>query len=352
MIATPLHPEVYPHGTTCRWVIRAGPGRVVRLQWLAFALEPAPPSCNYDSVSVYDNSTVPNTGGLIGRYCGTPLPPSVTSVGDTVTVVFRSDSSVAAEGFTLSYVTVNASTLCGGTYYTETGVIVSPGFPNGYSPSLDCTWIIRAPLNRQIRLNVTDFDMENHTQCRADFLEIRNGGGPTSPLIGTFCGRSIPRSIPSHSHEMLLRLVTDYSLYGRGFRIYWDATATGCGGSLTSPEGTIVSPGYPSSYGENAECIWRIDVAHGSKVLLAFVDLDLESQPQGCAFDYVEIRNGRERRSPLIGRYCNSFSLIPVTSKSNSLYVKFKSDSNLSGRGFKARYETRNYIIYFNYYLN
>ena len=88
---------------------------------------------------------------------------------------------------------------------------------------------------------------------------------------------------------MLLRFSSDYSLYGRGFRIFWDATTTGCGGTLTSPEGTIVSPGYPSSYGENAECIWRIDVAHGSKVLFAFVDLDLEAQPQGCAFDYVEV---------------------------------------------------------------
>lgn len=55
----------------------------------------------------------------------------------------------------------------------------------------------------------------------------RNGGGPTSPLIGTFCGRNIPRTIPSHSHEMYIRLVTDYSLSGRGFRIYWDATSTG-----------------------------------------------------------------------------------------------------------------------------
>jgi cubilin len=63
----------------------------------------------------------------------------------------------------------------------------------------------------------------------------------------------------------------------------------GCGGVLTSPEGSIVSPGYPSSYGENAECIWRIEVSHGSRVLFAFVDLDMESQPSGCAFDYVEV---------------------------------------------------------------
>ncbi|KZS21868.1 Tolloid 2-like protein, partial [Daphnia magna] len=340
LIASPLHPEVYPHGTTCRWIVRAGPGKVVRLQWMSFALEPAPPSCYFDSVSVYDNSTIPNTGGLVGRYCGTALPPSITSTGDTLTIVFKSDTSLAAEGFTATYVTLNSSLLCGGTYYTETGMIASPGFPNGYPPRLDCSWIIRAPLNRQIQLNITDFDMENHTQCQMDYLEIRNGGGPTSPLIGTFCGRNIPLTIPSHSHEMYIRLVTDYSLFGRGFRLFWDATATGCGGVLTSPEGSIVSPGYPSSYGENAECIWRIEVSHGSRVLFAFVDLDMESQPSGCAFDYVEVRNGRDRRAPLVGRYCNSFSLVPIVSKSTSLYVKFKSDSSLAGRGFKARYET------------
>lgn len=109
VIASPLHPEVYPHGTTCRWIVRAGQGKVVRLQWMSFALEPAPPSCRFDSVSVYDNSTVPNTGGLVGRYCGTTLPPSITSTGDTLTIIFKSDASLAAEGFTATYITLNSS---------------------------------------------------------------------------------------------------------------------------------------------------------------------------------------------------------------------------------------------------
>ena len=52
-------------------------------------------------------------------------------------------------------------------------MISSPGFPNGYPTSLDCSWIIRAPLNRQIMLNISDFELETHAQCRMDFLEIR-----------------------------------------------------------------------------------------------------------------------------------------------------------------------------------
>ena len=46
----------------------------------------------------------------------------------------------------------------------------------------------------------------------------------------------------------------------------------------------------------------------------------------------------------MIGRYCNSFSLVPIVSKSTSLYIKFKSDVNLAGRGFKGRYETRKIV--------
>lgn len=62
----------------------------------------------------------------------------------------------------------------------------------------------------------------------------------------------------------------------------------GCGGTLNSPEGTIESPGYPNTYGHNAECVWRIDVSHGSRVLFAFTDLDMEEQ-HNCAFDYVQV---------------------------------------------------------------
>lgn len=71
----------------------------------------------------------------------------------------------------------------------------------------------------------------------------------------------------------------------------------GCGGMLTSPEGMIASPGYPSTYGANAECLWRIEVSHGSRIRFAFVDLDMESQPQGCAFDYVEVKSKLRRLS-------------------------------------------------------
>jgi len=62
---------------------------------------------------------------------------------------------------------------CGGTYYTQTGMIHSPNWPGNYGHDKECTWIIKVQPGRQVKLNFTIFDMENHTDCRFDFLELR-----------------------------------------------------------------------------------------------------------------------------------------------------------------------------------
>ena len=46
-------------------MVVGGPGQTVRLTWLSFHLEPSP-GCSYDSVAVWDNSTVPGAGSVLG----------------------------------------------------------------------------------------------------------------------------------------------------------------------------------------------------------------------------------------------------------------------------------------------
>ena len=87
---------------------------------------------------------------------------------------------------------------------------------------------------------------------------------------------------------MLIKLVTDQSLSAPGFRIFYDATATGCGADLTTPSGSFTSPNYPMPYGHNAECIWTITAARGSTIQLMFVAIDIELHGN-CAYDYVEV---------------------------------------------------------------
>ena len=44
------------------------------------------------------------------RYCGSVPPPVVTSVGNMLMVKFVSDSSISSDGFSASFVTLNATT--------------------------------------------------------------------------------------------------------------------------------------------------------------------------------------------------------------------------------------------------
>lgn len=63
--------------------------------------------------------------------------------------------------------------VCGGTYFTSKGVLQSPNYPNNYPHNKECTWIISVPTGQQIKLNVTDFNLEGGSRCYYDYLEIR-----------------------------------------------------------------------------------------------------------------------------------------------------------------------------------
>ncbi|KAL3836256.1 hypothetical protein ACJMK2_021695 [Sinanodonta woodiana] len=334
IFTSPGHPNVYPHGVNCSWLITGSPGLVIRLTFNTFSME-SHPSCNYDYVEVYDNSTVVPSSKL-GRYCGSMYPPTLTSTNNVMVVLFVSDSSLAHEGFSASYVALNASTLCGSELTASTGVITSPNFPNNYPHQRECVWTIVAPFGNQILLNITDFEVENHLNCIYDYLEIRNGGFATSPLVGTYCGTNIDRIIVSHSNRMYLKFKTDNTQSARGFRLSYDSTATGCGGDLSTPTGSFVSPNYPMPNGHNAECFWRIQVSRGSTIQLVFVDLDVETHAS-CAYDYVEVRE-TNALGRLLGKFCGTSVPDPISSTTNQLWVKYRTDLSVAGRGFHAFY--------------
>ncbi|XP_052697133.1 cubilin-like isoform X2 [Crassostrea angulata] len=333
-VTSPGHPNIYPHGVNCSWTMQASPGLVVRLTFHTFSIE-SNANCRYDYVELYDNYTA-SSNSLLGRYCGASLPPSITSSTNFMTVVFVSDESIAHEGFSAGYVTLNASTICGAELTDSTGVITSPNYPNNYPHERECVWTITAQDGNQILLNVTDFRLESHASCAYDFLEIRNGGFPSSPLVNTYCGTTIDTTIRSHSNRMYIRFKSDASQSARGFRISYDTTATGCGADLTNPTGSFVSPNYPNQYSHNAECFWTITISRGSRIHLTFVDFNFENHVN-CLYDYVEIRDG-SATGALLARYCGSQVPDIIDSLSNKLWIKFRSDMSVSGRGFHAFY--------------
>ena len=97
-------------------------------------------------------------------------------------------------------------------------------YPDTYPPKLDCISIIVAKAGQvihhsfpqkddQLRLSVSKnpqnmivillsqvvrllfdhIDVEHHSDCNYDFIEIRDGDLPTSKVLGKFCGDLPPR---------------------------------------------------------------------------------------------------------------------------------------------------------------
>ena len=63
-----------------------------------------------------------------------------------------------------------------------------------------------------------------------------------------------------------------------------------CGGDLTAPYGTIMSPGHPGNYPPDRDCYWTVTVAPGLLITFAFGTLNIEQHPD-CSFDFLEVRN-------------------------------------------------------------
>ncbi|KAM4534255.1 cubilin [Odontesthes bonariensis] len=339
IITSPGHPTSYPHGANCTWYISVVPGHLIRLSFDSFNLE-YHVNCNFDYVEVYDNGTV-QTGDKIGRYCGRSLPPSITSSDNQLTLLFVSDASLTDEGFSANYVSINATTDCGGTFTSPTGFFSSPNYPDFYPNRRDCIFKITVQLNMQIRLNFTNFDLEGSPpSCNFDFVEIRDGGFEISPLIGKFCADQRPPVLVSHSNRLWIRFHSDASITRRGFSAHWDGTQTGCGGTLTTASGALSSPNYPLPYHANAECYWNIKTSQGSQLQLSFSDFHLESS-SNCLYDYLAVYDGNSSSAPELAKLCGSQLPITINSSSNQLYIKLRTDSSVHAGGFLASYSSK-----------
>ncbi|CAG9855166.1 unnamed protein product [Phyllotreta striolata] len=337
-IKSPTHSDgSYLSNLNCKWTIIASPQEVIKLTWLTFYIEESN-TCAYDNVQVFDNNTDLGTGVLMGKFCGFTLPPTLLSSSNIMTITFKTDITVNMDGFLATFVTLQEKDVCEGNYYTPSGVIKSPRYPEPYPNNRECTWTINVPPGQQITLNVTNFDIEFYAGCRYDWLEIRNGGTSSSPLIGKYCGKTIPKIITSHTNKIYLLFKSDLSRSGTGFRITWSSAATGCGGLMTSPTGSVISPHYPEPYSRSTECLWKVITSAGSRIQVVFSDINLENH-QKCLADYVELLDGPMLNSKSLGKFCWE-TPNPIKTSSNELMVKFRSDVAFQGRGFQFHYIT------------
>lgn len=70
-----------------------------------------------------------------------------------------------------------------------------------------------------------------------------------------------------------------------------------------------------------------------------FLEMDIESQPE-CAYDHLEVYDGRDAKAPVLGRFCGSKKPEPVVATGSRMFLRFYSDNSVQRKGFQAAHAT------------
>ncbi|PVD35921.1 hypothetical protein C0Q70_02890 [Pomacea canaliculata] len=198
-IISPRYPDLYPANAVCEWIITGDTGDRVRLSFVDFHLQDTI-SCQLDSLEMRDGSSVYSP--RLDRVCGDAIPQEVTSTGNIMLVRFVTDGEMTYRGFKASWTSV-----CEETYRTTEGIIQSPSYPNSYPRRKQCTYFIEQREGYVFELTFTNFSLGDvRGSCSKNYVEVRDGGFDTSPLLGSrYCGGDLPPVLTSSQSLMWIR---------------------------------------------------------------------------------------------------------------------------------------------------
>ncbi|KAG8593209.1 hypothetical protein GDO81_000765 [Engystomops pustulosus] len=116
----------------------------------------------------------------------------------------------------------------------------------------------------------------------------------------------------------------------------YDTYSSGCGSAkdLSDRKGQFTSMQYPSTYSNNADCIWNI-VAPADKVIHLHFERFVLEESNFCNNDRVVISD----ELGIVGSLCGNYVPHDLVSFSNKLSVHFISNSRLVDVGFGASWE-------------
>ncbi|ERE50606.1 CUB and sushi domain-containing protein 1 [Cricetulus griseus] len=228
---------------------------------------------NYDVLEVHDGPNL--LSPLLGSYNGTQVPQFLFSSSNFIYLLFTTDNSRSNNGFKIHYESVTVNTyscldpgipvhgrryghdfsigstvsfscdpgyrlsheepllceknhwwshplptcdaLCGGDVRGPSGTILSPGYPEFYPNSLNCTWTVDVTHGKGVQFSFHTFHLEDHH----DYLLITENGSFTQPLA-RLTGSELPSTINAGLYgnfRAQLRFISDFSISYEGFNI-------------------------------------------------------------------------------------------------------------------------------------
>ncbi|KAG7501129.1 hypothetical protein JOB18_040546 [Solea senegalensis] len=444
VILSPGWPGYYKDSLSCEWVIESEPGRSIKITFDRFQTE-----LGYDFLEIHDGPNL--LSPLVGSFNGTQVPQFLFSSSNFLYLLFTTDNSRSNAGFKILYESVTVDSyscldpgipvngirygqdfsigstvsfgcdsgyrlsheeplvceknhwwshplptcdaLCGGDVRGPWGTILSPGYPDSYPSSLNCTWTVEVSHGKGVQFQFNSFHLED----QHDYLLVTENGSFLQPLA-RLTGNELPSNINAGLYgnfKAQLRFISDFSISYEGFNItfseytlepcedpgmprfgrrngysfsvgdtlsfscnmgyrlegapeliclgggrrMWSSPlprcVAECGSSVINNEGILLSPNYPMNYDNNHECIYSIQVQAGKGINISARTFHLA---QG---DILKIYDGKDGAAHVLGAFTGSSMLgLTLISTSNHLWLEFYSDSESTGEGFKLVYSS------------
>ncbi|KAM3605922.1 uncharacterized protein V6R79_007305 [Siganus canaliculatus] len=346
---SPGHPSNYPNNVDCTWYIRPG-SSIVKLELLDVNIESVQ-NCVYDAIYVYDGYS--SSSRLMAKICGTNNDV-IYSTGSYLTVRFRTDSSVQRSGFRAQY-SIVAQGSCKyncGYWVGNCSCSASCEYSGNCCPDYTAycyiesttAWPILTTEQPSCRYNCgydlgicsCSYSCQYYGNCCYDYYSQCDWTTPVyttaQPSCQYNCGYNLGSCSCSYSCQYYGNCCYDY--YNYCPYTTPEPYPVSCGGYLYGSSGQFESPGYPSNYPANVDCIWYIRA--GRYVKLELLDVNIESV-QNCVFDAIYVYDGSSSSSRLMAKICGTNNDV-IYSTGYYLTVRFKSDNIVHLSGFHARY--------------
>ncbi|XP_072596400.1 scavenger receptor cysteine-rich domain-containing protein DMBT1 isoform X3 [Vulpes vulpes] len=121
-----------------------------------------------------------------------------------------------------STTTHGQSTACGGFLFNASGTFSSPSYPGYYPNNAECVWEIEVNPGYRINLGFNRLQLEMHSNCAFDYVEISDRSLNNSNFLGKICNDT-RQTFTSSYNRMTVRFRSDASVQNIGFSAWYNS---------------------------------------------------------------------------------------------------------------------------------